>query len=49
MDGNRPELLRLRERRQKTLYAWAKDAAGNVSARKSATVTITILDITDPR
>ncbi|MGE5300500.1 MAG: carboxypeptidase regulatory-like domain-containing protein [Acidobacteriota bacterium] len=26
----------------KTLYAWAKDAAGNVSASKSATVTITL-------
>jgi hypothetical protein len=25
-----------------TLYAWAKDAAGNVSARKSASVTITL-------
>ena len=33
----------------KTLYAWAKDAAGNVSAGKSATVTITILDKLDPR
>ena len=32
----------------KTLYAWAKDAAGNVSAGKSATVTITILDTTRP-
>ena len=30
----------------KTLYAWVKDAAGNVSASKSATVTIT--DITAP-
>ena len=26
----------------KTLYAWAKDAAGNVSSSKSATVTITL-------
>jgi hypothetical protein len=26
----------------KTLYAWAKDAAGNVSKRKSASVTITL-------
>jgi hypothetical protein len=26
----------------KTLYAWAKDAAGNVSASRSATVTITV-------
>lgn len=31
----------------KTLYAWAKDAAGNVSASKSASVTIT-LDTTPP-
>jgi hypothetical protein len=28
----------------KTLYAWAKDAAGNVSASLSATVTITLSD-----
>jgi hypothetical protein len=26
----------------KTLYGWAKDAAGNISARRSATVTITL-------
>jgi len=32
----------------KTLYAWAKDAAGNVSAELSATVTITIPDTTPP-
>ena len=32
----------------KTLYAWAKDAAGNVSASKSATVTITLSDTTKP-
>ena len=32
----------------KTLYAWAKDAAGNVSASRSATVTITLSDTTPP-
>ncbi|BCS54971.1 DUF4082 domain-containing protein [Geobacter sp. SVR] len=32
----------------KTLYAWAKDAAGNVSAAKSAAVTITLADTTPP-
>ncbi|MCX7771227.1 MAG: hypothetical protein N2202_09155 [Proteobacteria bacterium] len=34
----------------KTLYAWAKDAAGNVSTSKSATVTITLntADTTSP-
>jgi hypothetical protein len=34
----------------KTLYAWAKDAAGNVSASRSATVTITlpVSDTTPP-
>jgi hypothetical protein len=32
----------------KTLYAWAKDAAGNVSTSASATVTITLPDITKP-
>jgi hypothetical protein len=32
----------------KTLYAWAKDAAGNVSAGKSASVTITLPDTTPP-
>ncbi|MBI4721310.1 MAG: hypothetical protein HY770_08855, partial [Chitinivibrionia bacterium] len=32
----------------KTLYAWAKDAAGNVSASASATVTITLPDTTPP-
>ena len=32
----------------KTAYAWAKDAAGNVSAAKSATVTITLPDTTAP-
>jgi hypothetical protein len=32
----------------KTLYAWAKDAAGNVSASKTATVTITLSDATKP-
>jgi hypothetical protein len=32
----------------KTLYAWAKDAAGNVSASRSATVTITLTDTTAP-
>jgi len=30
----------------KTAYAWAKDAAGNVSAAKSATVTITLPNTT---
>jgi len=32
----------------KTLYGWAKDAAGNVSAPASRTVTITLADITAP-
>jgi parallel beta-helix repeat protein len=32
----------------KTLYAWAKDAAGNVSASKSAQVVITLPDVTKP-
>jgi len=32
----------------KTLYAWAKDAAGNVSASRSATVTVTTSDTTRP-
>ncbi|MBT1071064.1 DUF4082 domain-containing protein [Pelotalea chapellei] len=32
----------------KILYAWAKDAAGNVSAGNSATVTISIPDVTPP-
>jgi hypothetical protein len=32
----------------KTLYAWAKDAAGNVSASRSATVNITLSDSTAP-
>ena len=32
----------------KTLFAWAKDAAGNVSLSQSATVTITIPDTTKP-
>ena len=32
----------------KTLYAWAKDAAGNVSASLSASVTITLADTTAP-
>ena len=32
----------------KTLYAWAKDAAGNVSASRSASVTITLTDTTAP-
>jgi hypothetical protein len=32
----------------KTLYAWAKDAAGNVSAAKSASVTIALPDTAAP-
>ncbi len=32
----------------KTLYAWAKDAAGNVSAPLSRTITITLPDATAP-
>jgi hypothetical protein len=32
----------------KTLYAWAKDAAGNVSASKSAAVTVTLAADTTP-
>ena len=33
----------------KTLYAWAKDAAGNVSASLSASVTITLPDAEPPQ
>jgi hypothetical protein len=32
----------------KTLYAWAKDVAGNVSASVNAQVTITLPDVTKP-
>jgi hypothetical protein len=32
----------------KTLYAWAKDAAGNVSASRTAGVTVTLPDTTAP-
>ena len=32
----------------KTLYAWAKDAAGNVSASRSAAVTVTLPDTESP-
>ncbi len=32
----------------KTLYAWAKDATGNVSTGRSASVTITVTDVTPP-
>lgn len=32
----------------KTAYAWVKDAAGNVSASRSASVTITLPDVTAP-
>jgi hypothetical protein len=32
----------------KTLYAWARDAAGNVSAARSAAVVITLADTTRP-
>jgi hypothetical protein len=32
----------------KTLYAWAKDAAGNVSAGVSAQVTVAVPDVTKP-
>jgi parallel beta-helix repeat protein len=32
----------------KTLYAWTKDAAGNISTSKNAQVTITLLDTTKP-
>ena len=32
----------------RTAYAWAKDAAGNVSASRSATVTLTVPDTTPP-
>ncbi len=32
----------------RTLYAWAKDAAGNVSTSRSASVTITLPDATPP-
>jgi len=33
----------------RTAYAWVKDGAGNVSAAKSATVTITLPDVTPPK
>jgi chitinase len=33
---------------RKTIYAWAKDAAGNISASRSATITITLPDTTAP-
>ena len=33
---------------KKTAYAWVKDAAGNVSASSSASVTITLPDLTAP-
>ncbi len=32
----------------KTIYAWAKDAAGNVSASMSASVTVALMDTTAP-
>lgn len=32
----------------KTLYAWGKDAAGNISASKSANIVVTVPDITPP-
>ena len=32
----------------KTLYAWARDASGNVSTSRSASVTITLSDTTSP-
>jgi hypothetical protein len=32
----------------KTLYAWAKDAAGNISSSVSAPVTVTVVDTTAP-
>lgn len=37
-----PSSYTFRSEGTKTLYAWAKDAAGNVSTSKSATVTITV-------
>lgn len=39
---NKPTSYTFNTAGTKTLYAWAKDAVGNVSASKSATVTITI-------
>jgi hypothetical protein len=32
----------------KTLYSWAKDAAGNISTALAATITITLPDVTKP-
>lgn len=40
MVHNRSAQLHLHDCRDKTLYAWAKDAAGNVSDSKSAAITI---------
>ena len=42
MVGNRSGFLHLLAAGSKTLYAWAKDAADNVSASLSASVTITL-------
>ena len=48
-DGRRlPDFLHLYDGGNKTLYAWAKDAAGNVSASRSASVVITLSDTTPP-
>jgi hypothetical protein len=33
---------------QKTLFAWAKDSAGNVSVSRSAIISITLADLTPP-
>ena len=41
---NGPDFVTFTTAGTKTLYAWAKDAAGNVSASKSAAVTITLSD-----
>jgi len=46
LERYRSDDLHLFEYRQKTLYAWAKDAAGNVSTSLNDSVTITQADAT---
>ncbi len=43
-----PTSFTFRGEGSKTAYAWAKDAAGNISASRTASVTITLPDITAP-
>jgi len=46
--GSVPSSITFSAAGTKTAYAWVKDAAGNVSASRSATVVITLPDITAP-